>query len=145
MSSIWPATRLGLLALAILLMASACAFALVWIPRKLFGRMRGVPHLSIRWMPIAAMAALVAAFAVINAIPGWLSGTPNVYTISLCMLTWLFAALSIFSLILCLRVLRDSDVKLAVRVHSLLVALACCGITGWLGWFGLIGLRFWRY
>jgi CubicO group peptidase (beta-lactamase class C family) len=145
MSSVWPATRLGLVALAFMLMASAGAFALVWIPRKLFRRMSGVPHLSIRWMPLAAMAALAGAFAVINATPGWLSGTRNVYTVSFCALTWLFAALSLLSLMLCLRVLKDTDVKLAVRVHSLLAATACCGTAGWLSWFGLIGLRFWRY
>ncbi|HEV2490630.1 MAG TPA: serine hydrolase domain-containing protein [Candidatus Acidoferrales bacterium] len=145
MSSLWPITRLGLLALAFLLMGSACAFALVWIPRKLFRRMSDVPLLSIRWMPLAAMAALAGAFAAINAAPGWLSGAPNIYTISFCVLTWLFAALSLVSLILCLLALRNGEIKPIVRVHSLLVALACCGIASWLGWFGFIGLRMWNY
>jgi CubicO group peptidase (beta-lactamase class C family) len=144
-SAVWPATRLGLVAFAILLMISSAAFAIVWIPRKLFGWMRGVPHLSIRWLPLAAIGALFAAFWVLNTVPGWLAGTRNIYTLSFCVLTWLFAALSLLSLILSLRVLRERDVKPAVRIHSLLVALACCGIAGWLGWFGIIGLRLWRY
>jgi CubicO group peptidase (beta-lactamase class C family) len=144
-SSLWPTTRLGLLALAFLLMVSAGAFALVWIPRKLFGWMRGAPHLSIRWLPLTAMAALVGAYLVLNGMPGWLSGTPNIYTLSFCVLTWLFAALSLLSLIFSLRYLREDEIKLGVRVHSLLVAIACCGIAGWLGWFGMIGLRFWHY
>ncbi|HKW87439.1 MAG TPA: serine hydrolase domain-containing protein [Candidatus Acidoferrales bacterium] len=145
MSSLWPVTRLGLLALAFLLMISAAAFALVWIPRKIFGRMRGAPGLSIRWVPIVALAALIGADLVLNAVPGWFSGTANIYTVSFCVLTLLFAALSALSLILCLRALRNSEIKLGVRIHSLLVALACCGIAGWLGWFGIIGLRMWRY
>jgi CubicO group peptidase (beta-lactamase class C family) len=144
-SAAWPATRLGLVALAFLLMLSSGAFALVWIPRKIFGRMRGVPHLSIRWLPLAAMAALAGAFGVLNVLPGWLIGTRNLYTLSFCALTWLFAAFSVLSLIFSLRVLRERDVKVGVRIHSLLVALACCGIAGWLGWFGIIGLRLWRY
>lgn len=145
MSSVWPVTRLGLVALAFALMISAVAFALVWIPRKLFGRMREAQSLSIRWVPILAMAALVGAQLVLNAIPGWLAGTRNTYTVSFCALTWLFAALSFLSLILCIRVVRRNEIKLGVRVHSLLVAVACCGIAGWLGWFGIIGLRTWRY
>ena len=145
MSSLWPVTRLGLVALAFALMISAGAFALVWIPRKLFGRMREAQSLSIRWVPIVAMASLVGADLVLNAIPGWLAGTRNSYTVSFCALTWLFAALSLLSLILCLRVVGRNEIKLGVRIHSLLVALACCGIAGWLGWFGIIGLRTWRY
>ncbi|HEV2298999.1 MAG TPA: serine hydrolase domain-containing protein [Candidatus Acidoferrales bacterium] len=145
MSSVWPVIRLGLVALAFVLMATSGAFALVWIPRKLLGRMRNVPSLSIRWLPLAAMGALAGALFVFNAIPGWLAGTRNVYTISFCILTWLFAALSVLSLILCLRTIKNSDVKPIVRVHCLLVAFACCGIAGWLGWFGMIGLRLWRY
>lgn len=144
-SSVWPAIRLGLVALAFALMASSVVFALVWIPQKLFGRMRGVPNLPIRWLPLVALAALVAAFLVFNSIPGWLIGTSNIYTISFCVLTWLFAALSLLSLILCLLALNNGELKRIVRIHSLLVALACCGIAGWLGWFGIIGLRLWRY
>lgn len=148
MSSLWPITRLGLLVLAFLLMASSGAFALVWIPRKLFGGMRDIPHLSIRWLPLVAIAALAAAYVVLNSLdglPGWTSGTRNIYTVSFCVLTLLFAALSLISLIVCLLALRNSEIKPIVRVHSLLVALACCGIAGWLGWFGIIGLRMWNY
>jgi hypothetical protein len=34
-------------------------------------------------------------------------------------------------------------VKPAVRIHSLLVSIACCGIAAYLGYWHIIGLRLW--
>ena len=53
-SPVWPATQLILLVGAVLTMATSIGFALVWIPRKLLGRMQGVRYLAVRVVPLLA-------------------------------------------------------------------------------------------
>ena len=57
----WPITRLILLIASLLAMLTTILFALIWIPRKVFGRMKGVGHLSVRIAPLIAAIVFIAA------------------------------------------------------------------------------------
>jgi hypothetical protein len=139
---IWPTVRLWLVLGALAVMATSILFALVWIPRKLFRKMKGVRHLSARYVPLLAVLSLLAAFLILNEAPDWLLGTYNIITVGIWLLTWAFAALSVWGLWLSLRSFK-LDVNLAVRIHSFLVSIACCGIAGYLAYWHMIGLRLW--
>src|SRR5208282_4619456 len=58
----WPIARFVLIAAALIVMASSILFALVWIPRKLIGRMCGVGHLLVRVVPLLAVLSAIAMF-----------------------------------------------------------------------------------
>ncbi len=140
--SVWPTVRLCLVLGALVVMATSILFALVWIPRKLLRRMTGVRHISARYVPLLAELSLVGAFLILNEAPDWLLGTYNIITVGIWLLTWAFALLSVWGLWLSLRSFK-LDVNLAVRIHSLLVSVACCGIAGYLAYWHIIGLRLW--
>jgi CubicO group peptidase (beta-lactamase class C family) len=133
-----------LLALALVLMRSATVFAWVWIPRSLFGRLRGNPYLIVRRLPLLAVLCLFYAFRLLAATPLWQLGTANLRTVGFCLLTWAFAILSAASLAMVLRS-REWPVGRAVRLHSLAVSLACCGVALYLAAFGILGLRLWAW
>ena len=138
----WPTTRLVLVAGALVVMARSILFALVWIPMKLLGKLKSAGNLNVRYAPLIAVLALVAACFELTEIPDWYSGTFNMLTVGLWMLTWAFAVLSIWALWVSVRSFTR-EVKMAVRIHSLLVAIACCGIAGYLYYWGMIGPRLW--
>ena len=141
---VWPVTRLILLVGAVLTMATSIVFAVVWIPRKLFGRMKGVRFLAVRLIPLLASLTFLSTLAL------WIHGggstvaiaTPSPFAVSICLLTILFAILSAAAIVLAIRSL-SYPMNRAVRLHSLLVAFACIGWTVFLGYWGIIGLRFW--
>lgn len=141
----WPVRILfWALAASALLMGSAALFALVWIPRRLFGRMKGVERLSVRAVPLAAVAALVAGPFVLRRSPMLQWGTANVYTVAFFILTLVFPMLSALGLVLALRS-RAANVRRGVRAHALLVSAANCVVALYLAWWGVIGLRTWAY
>jgi CubicO group peptidase (beta-lactamase class C family) len=143
-SPVWPATRLILLVGAALTMATSIGFAVVWIPRKMFGRMRGVRFLAVRVVPLLASLTFLATLAL------WIHGgdstfaiaTPSPFAVSICLLTILFAILSAAAIVLAIRSF-SYPMNRAVRLHSTAVAFACIGWTIFLGYWGMIGLRFW--
>jgi hypothetical protein len=141
-NALWPATRLALVLGALGLMATSILFALVWIPMNSLGRMKGVACLSARYVPLLAVLSLIAAVLLLNAIPEWYAGTYNILTVGVWLLTWMFAGLSVWGLWLSVRSFKFG-VKAAVRIHSLLVSIACCGVTAYLAWWHVIGLRLW--
>ncbi|HXN51365.1 MAG TPA: serine hydrolase domain-containing protein [Candidatus Acidoferrum sp.] len=141
-SPLWPYARVALLALCAVLMLSSVAFAVIWLVRKLIGKMKGVQHLSVRAVPLFAVLSLVAIPFCFNALHGSAIGTPNMFTIGIYMATILFALLSLLGLVLALRVPK-AEIHRGVRIHSLLVSLACCAVALFFASWGLIGLRLW--
>ena len=143
-SPVWPATRLILLVGAVLTMATSIVFAVVWIPRKIFGRMKGVRFLAVRVVP------LLASLTFLTTIVLWIHGgdstfalaTPSPFAVSVFLLTILFAILSAAAIVLAIRSF-SYPMNRVVRLHSLAVAFACIGWTAFLGYWGMIGLRFW--
>jgi len=139
---VWPYTRLALLALCAVLMLSSVPFALIWLARKLIGSMKEVQHLPVRVVPLLAVLSLAAVPLCFSALHGSAIGTANIFTVGIYMATILFALLSLLGLVLALRVPK-TEIHPGVRIHSLLVSLACCVVTLFFASWGLIGLRLW--
>jgi hypothetical protein len=106
--------------------------------------MRDVPHLSVRVVPLAAVLSFSASFAVLNQTTITDMATANWMTVSYCVLTWVFAALSLAGLALA-RAAFGWKMNRAARVHSLLVSAACMGVCVYLAYWDMIGLRLWAY
>ena len=141
-SPVWPYARVALLAVCAALMLSSVAFAVIWLVLKLIGRMKGVRHLAVRIVPLFAVLSLVLIPFCFNALHGSAIGTANVFTIGIYIATLLFALLSLLGLVLALRVPK-TEIHPAVRIHSLLVSIACCLVAVFFASWGLIGLRLW--
>jgi CubicO group peptidase (beta-lactamase class C family) len=135
---------------SLLLMASALGFALIWIPRWLFGRkLKGAPHISVRALPALAAAWLAAAYAIGPLVSSTGSantirvfGTPTPWSVSLCVMTWLFAVTSVLALAQAVRH-RSSPIHRGVRIHSMLASIGSMIVMLYLLYWGVIGLRTW--
>jgi CubicO group peptidase (beta-lactamase class C family) len=134
--------RIGLLVLCVVLMATSLLFAIVWILRKLFGGMQDAEHLAVRGIPLLATLSFVALVFCFTKLGGADTGKFTVWTAGIFGLSVLFPLLSLCGLWLSLRV-RKSEIHGGTRVHSLLVALACCVVTIFMAWWHLLGLRLW--
>jgi CubicO group peptidase (beta-lactamase class C family) len=131
----------------LVLMCSAVLFALVWVPRRLLGKLRGAGPLSVRFLPLVAVLCLIGVF-LLPGLPGEAArfiehfGKPTPRSIGLCVLTWLFALSAVAGLIQSLRGPR-LGVRRAVWVHALLVSAANVLVAAYLAYWGVIGLRTW--
>ena len=122
-------------------MITTILFALIWIPRKVFGRMKGVGHLSVRIAPLIAVIVFMAAQISVPSDTIRLAAF-NWQTGLLCVGTIAFAILSVVSLILAIRSFSFA-MNRAARIHSLIASLGCCGLTWYLAYWGTIGIRTW--
>jgi hypothetical protein len=140
-SPIWPYGRLAILVGSCVLMASALLYALVWLVMWLFGKLRDVKHLLVRIVPFLAVLSLLAVvFAVGKATRD--IGELNFWSLVVYVGTVLFAVLSLTGLAFSVSVPK-TEIHKWVRIHSLLVSLACCIVTIFLSAWHLIGLRLW--
>ena len=140
-SPLWPYARLAILIACCVLMASALLFVLIWGLRWLFGKLKGVKHLRVRVAPLTAILSLLAVmFAATKALDD--VGEMNFWAAVVFLGTILFALLSLVSLALAVSVPRP-EIHKGVRIHSLLVAMACCVVTLFFSAWHLIGLRLW--
>jgi len=141
----WPVMRLVLILGSLALMITSLLFALIWVPRKLFRRMQDVRHIYVRALPLLAVLSFVAMVALFfRAVGGGNPGARNFTSEGFCAATWVFAGLSVGSLLAALRSF-SLEIHRGVRIHSLLVALACFGVTAYLAYWNIIGLRLWAY
>ncbi|MGH9701744.1 MAG: serine hydrolase domain-containing protein [Candidatus Acidiferrales bacterium] len=140
--SLWPITRLALVLLAAALMASSVVYVLVWIPLKLTGRAGSERYLPRLMEPALATLSLFAAWLIFHFTPSWLLGAYDILTAAIWFLTWVFAIFSVWSLILALQSFRW-NVHPVLRIYSVLVAGACCGMAAYLGYWHVIGLKLW--
>ena len=138
----WTYARIALLALCLVLMATSLLFAVVWILRKLFGGMKTVQHLAVRAIPLLATLSFVALFFCFTKLGGADTGKLTIWTAGIFAFSILFPLLSLYGLFLAVRVPKN-EIHGGTRVHSLLVALACCTITVFIASWHLIGLRLW--
>jgi hypothetical protein len=135
----------GLGAAWFLLLGSTVLFALIWVPRKLLGKLRGAPYLSIRAIPLLSLASLagaVALFAVSGDDLLQRFGKPTVWSVGFCVLTWAFALTAVLGLVLTLRA-RGSCVPPGVYAHALAITLANTVVAAYLAYWGVIGFRSW--
>jgi CubicO group peptidase (beta-lactamase class C family) len=144
---LWVFTRLLLLAVAAVVMASALPYALFWGLLLLFGRffrrLKRTKHLRVRVVPLfAVLSLLTAVFALTKAANN--IGTLRFYfwAAIVWLATLLFLLLSLAGLALAVSVPRK-EIHPWVRIHSLLVSMACCIVTLFLSAWHLIGVRLW--
>jgi hypothetical protein len=120
-------------------------FALVWGTRWAFRRMKGVPNLHVRVLPLLAVLSL-GAFIGIIALCGEdiivRLGHRTWWSMGLTASTWAFAVFSVASLLALIRVDRKGMNRWAY-IHSLLTAILLCLATLYLTCFGIIGLCTW--
>jgi CubicO group peptidase (beta-lactamase class C family) len=140
-SIFWPYARLAVLCVCFVLLASSLLFALVWGVRWVLGRMKDVKHLSVRGVPLLATLLLVAVLFSMTKIFDDL-GAINFWTVTIFAGTILFALLSLVGLWMAVRV-PHSEIRRGVRIHSLLVSLACVTLTIFFASWHLLGLRVW--
>ena len=140
-SIFWAYARLALLILCLLLMATSVLFALVWASRKLFGGLKDVQHLAVRAIPLlAALSFFALAFCFTKL--SWDTGKFTLWNAVFFVLSLLLPLLSFIALFLTIRVPKN-EINGATRIHSLLVALACCVVTVFVASWHFIGLRIW--
>lgn len=128
------------------MMLSTILFAMVWAPRKLFGRMRDVRHLNVRIWPLLAVFWLVVAVGVLVAAaadnPIQRLGVPTIWSVGFCALTWIFAGTAAVGFAQAVRA-RRWEMNTWVRCHALLVSVANVVVASYLGYWGIIGWRTW--
>lgn len=141
-SIFWPCAQIVLLAVCIAFIASSLLYAAVWMLRKLFGGMKGARHLNVRIVPLLASISLVVLFFCFTRLEGADVGRLTVWTFSVFALSILFPLLSLYGLLLALRV-PSLEIHKATRVHALLVALSCCVLSLFLASWHVIAFRLW--
>ena len=134
------AVRHGMFVLAMI--CSSILFALVWLPRKVLGYLRETSHLSVRILPLLAGLSIVTAFLIATIIPIDRLGLLNIWSAGICVLTWLFAVLTVAGLIQVLRA-RNWNVNACVWFHSLFTSIANAIALAYLSYWSVIGLRTW--
>jgi len=144
-SPIWLFTRLALLSASAVVMATALPYALFWGALLLLARfikkLKGVKHVRVRAVPFfSVLSLLVVVFAFTKATNE--IGAFNFWSFLIFVATIAFALLSLVGLALAVSVPR-AEIHNWVRIHSLLVSMACCIVTLFLSAWHLIGLRLW--
>jgi CubicO group peptidase (beta-lactamase class C family) len=139
--AVWA--ELGVTALFVAALASTILFALVWIPRWLFGKLAGVPKRSVRVWPLLATITLLIWVGVVmlkleDAIA--VLGNPTPWAWTLTVTSLLFPLLGAVGL---LKARRAVEVNRFVRWHALAVSAVFVIVAVYLTWFGVVGWRSW--
>ena len=138
---VWPYSRLFLLAGCGVFLASSLLYSIFWGLLWLLRQLNEVKHLNVRAVPFFASLTLVISF---------FCGEKSVETLASFILwpvlfflgTITFAVLSLIGLYLAVAAPR-AEIHPAIRIHSLLVSLACCILTIFLAHWHLLALRLW--
>jgi CubicO group peptidase (beta-lactamase class C family) len=140
----WVMFQMAAAAIALMLMLSSILFALVWLPARVFGKMRTLPVKPVL-VPLLAVLALLAAvplpFMVSSDVVGAM-GNRTAASMTAFMGTLVFAALTFYSLFTSVRARHG---RRWLRIHSAAVALACLATLFYLAAHGIIGIRTWLY
>jgi CubicO group peptidase (beta-lactamase class C family) len=145
-SAFWAWFQPVIAALSVLLMLSAILFAIVWIPAKLFGKLKSIP-LRIVLLPFLASLSLFAAFGLPILIASNITndlGIVSPVSLTIFAGTLVFAALTV---LLLFRMVRRSGPPAGrfVRIHSSLVTMACTITMIYLWSNDILGIRLWAY
>jgi hypothetical protein len=143
----WSAWSRWLLAAAsTLLMLSALAYAIFWVPLSVVRR-RTTDHLALRLIPLAAVLCLLIGSALVA--HNWIFervhrlGQLTLWSASVAALTWLFAILTLLSVWHVWRTRAQRHGHIGVWWHAALVSAANVIALAYLSWWGIIGIRFW--
>lgn len=124
---------------------SVSGFACVWGIRWALGGLKGVRHLHVRILPLLAVLSVLAFISILILSGDDLFsrlGHRTVWSFSLFLSSWAFAAFSVLGLVAAVRV-RRSEINRWVLVHSLAASTLFCIATVYLACFGVIGIRTW--
>jgi CubicO group peptidase (beta-lactamase class C family) len=143
----WVTLQLGTGTGAALLMLTTVAFTLVWVPRWLLGRMRGVAHLSIRLLPLLAtlsVATSLAFFLLPGGAPEAIQrfGRVTPWSVTLFLLTLALPAFAVAGVVQALRH-RRANIRRFVWWHSFITSVMMTIVSIYLAYWGVIGLRSW--
>ena len=134
----------GMLAFVLALVATLL-FALIWVPRLVFRRLRGERQLRVRALPLLAalaMGAYVVTLIVAAADPIGRLGTRTPWSVSLWMLSVSFALVSVLAVVVAFRADR-SAMRRGVWWLSMLASATFAVVALYLAYWGLIGWRTW--
>ena len=145
--------QLGAFILSLCLMASSVLFAMVWIPRKLLGRMKNATHLKARVFPLlSVLFFLVTYVSLLNglmlmeidkAVMARL-GFFTVHSFTVFVSSVCFAAFSFIGLFFSLRAFI-AERKIPAHIHSLLVSIVNVAAAIYLWYGGVVGIATWSY
>ena len=134
-------------ATTLLLLTSALLVALVWVPARIFGRMKTIPLRTVLF-PLLATLSIVVWFLlpVLMLLTGTDQdmGTISGASLSFFIGSLVFVALTALSLQASFRSCSVETGRF-VRLHSRLVSLACTVVLLYFWSNGWIGLRTWAY
>jgi CubicO group peptidase (beta-lactamase class C family) len=149
-SAVQAWAQIVLTILVLLALVSVPLFALVWGVRWSLRRMRAVPMLHVRVLPLCAWLSFAGGTLVA---PGVLFfqedaavsfGRMTVWSVALAAASWAFAAFSVASLVAALRAWkRRKRINPVAYHHSLAVAVLFVVAVAYLAWWGVIGYRAW--
>jgi CubicO group peptidase (beta-lactamase class C family) len=133
---------------AVIVMMSAIAYSLFWVPvhiiKKLRRRDNRSKYLSMRVIPLLAVLSLVFGALKMGDQTILELGMMTLPNVMFFVSTLAFAGLSTLSLLTTYRSF-SKPVRKAARVYAVLLSLACFGMTLYLSYWGVIGLRLWAY
>jgi len=144
--SLWLVRAELLIPMVTLLLAlSSVVFALVWLPRKLFGRLKNVKHLSVRALPLLAILSFAVAEVPIVFIGEDVIvklGRITPWSLTFTFSTAAFALFAVLGLVDALR-RRNADIRRLVWWHSLVTSLFLTIVAAYMAYWGVIGYRSW--
>jgi len=120
-------------------------FGLIWVPRKLLARLKGVKRIGPRAWPLVASLSIVAVLLIVqlnmdNAIE--VLGHRTVWSMALTGMTILFPLAALLGLVSAWRGNGEEAGRGAVR-FGFLVSLLNVAVAGWLLVHGVVGWRPW--
>ncbi|MES2823059.1 MAG: serine hydrolase [Pseudomonadota bacterium] len=136
--------RLVLLVGLVIFSATSILFALIWLPRRAFGKLPHSSSVQVRCFPLAASICLIL-LPLMPMIFGddlldivRLSPTSG----SIFLLSIIYPLLACYSLFVVYKN-RSAPLNSWVRWHSMLLTILHLGFTIYIASYGLIGFRFW--
>jgi len=135
--------EVGMAVLFAVAVATTILFALVWVPRWLFGKLAGVPKRHVRVWPLLATLSVAAFVGVValtmeNAIE--VLGQPTAWAWTLAVATIAFPLSALVGLV---TALRAREVNVVVRWQALFASAVFVIVSLYLAWFGMVGWRSW--
>lgn len=138
--------QLGVAAAFTLATVGSVLFGLVWMPRRLWGKLRGAPHLGVRGWPLVAALAFVApvlvvvvssedAIARFGSLTVWSGGGVFLGTL-------IFPVAALLGLVAVLRAPR-AELNRGVRAYALAASVLNVVVAAYLAAWGVIGVRTW--
>jgi CubicO group peptidase (beta-lactamase class C family) len=140
-----PWLEFSVIAAMLLLMASSAVFALVWVPRKIFGDLGSAGYLRVRAMPVLAALSFLAAFVLFMSaagVPIERLGRPTAWSVGIFVSIIAFALFAVLGMTLALR-FRDRGIRRLVWWHAFAASAVMTVVAAYLAYWGILGWRPW--